>query len=161
MDGVRRMIEVAPTEDMKVIVALCGFAGLRISEALGLQPSNIDFQTNTISVRGKGDKTRTVPMSAELRLILAPIVIRRLGQPVLVSMADRVARERVTKLGVQAGLAHAVSSHHLRATFATTLMESTHDLRLVQELLGHSSSRTTEAYTEVTMDRQRTAVNNL
>ncbi len=161
MDGVRALIEAADTDDMKVVIALCGFAGLRISEALSVNPAKIDFKGKSISILGKGEKWRTIPMSDELAGILVGAVVRAWGQPILVEMADRVARERITKLGVRVGLARNVSSHHLRATFATVVLEQTKDLRLVQELLGHASSKTTEAYTEVTLDRQREAVNNL
>lgn len=160
-DGVRAMIEAADTEEMRVIVALCGFAGLRIHETLAIAPRNIDLRNRELTVRGKGDKERTVPMSDELVEVIIGTVVRRLDQPRLVVMADRVARERITKLARQVGLTGKVSSHRLRATFGTQLMEDTHDLRLVQELMGHASSRTTEAYTEVTRDRQREAVNNL
>lgn len=160
-DGVRLMIEAAGTEDMKVIIALCGFAGLRINEALTIVPANVHLRDRVLTIRGKGDKERTVPMSDELVEVIIGTVVRRLTEPVLVVMADRVAREKITRIAKRVGLIGNVSSHHLRATFATQLMEDTHDLRLVQELLGHASSRTTEAYTEVTMDRQRKAVNNL
>ena len=161
MAGVRAMIKAADSDDMKAVVGLCGFAGLRIHEALSVDPAKVDFRAKCISILGKGEKWRTVPMSDELATILMGAVVRAWGKPVLVKMADRVARERITKLGVKAGLIRAVSSHHLRATFATTLMENGEHLRTVQELLGHASSKTTEAYTEVTMDRQRKAVNDL
>lgn len=160
-DGVRRMIAATDSEDMKVVVALCGFAGLRIHEALSVQPRNVHLRTRELTIRGKGDKTRTVPMSDELIEVIIGTVVKRLEEPRLVVMADRVARERITRLARRAGLIGQVSSHHLRATFATQLMEDTHDLRLVQELLGHASSKTTEGYTLVTSERQREAVNNL
>jgi site-specific recombinase XerD len=160
-DGVRLMIEAADTEDMKVVIALCGFAGLRIHETLAVVPRNINLRERELTVRGKGDKERTVPISDELMEVIIGTVVRRLSEPRLVVMADRVAREKITRIARRIGLVGQVSSHHLRATFATQLMEDTHDLRLVQELLGHASSKTTEAYTQVTMDRQRKAVNDL
>lgn len=161
MDGVRRMIEAADTEDMKVLIALCGFAGLRIHEALSIDPARVNLRDREMSVLGKGEKWRAVPVSDELARIIGPTVVRRFGESTLVVMADRVARERITRLGERAGLRDTVSSHRLRATFATTLMEQGKHLREVQELLGHASSVTTEVYTEVTMDRQRKAVNDL
>jgi integrase/recombinase XerC len=160
MAGVRAMIEAAPTEDMRVLVALCGFAGTRIHEALSLAPAKVNFKEKVLLIRGKGDKDREVPMSDELAQILAPIVVRRYGQPTLVDMADRVARERITKIAETIGL-KGVASHQLRSTFATSLMEAGEDLRTVQELLGHASSKTTEGYTLVTRERQTAAVNKL
>src|SRR5919205_637823 len=147
MEGVRRLIEAADTEDMKVIIALCGFAGLRIHEALAFQPCNIDLRNRELTIRGKGDKERTVPISDDLMEVILGTVVRRINEDRLVVMADRVARERITRLAHRIGLIGNVSSHHLRATFATQLMENGEHLRTVQELLGHSSSKTTEAYT--------------
>jgi site-specific recombinase XerD len=162
MADVRKMLaHPEATEEMRVLIGLCGFAGLRIFEALELPPRNVDVQNMTITVRGKHDKTRTVPMSRELWAIIAETVLRRMDQPTMVDMADRTARARITQIGKAAGLGDDVASHRLRATFATVLMVQKKDLRLVQELLGHSSSKTTEAYTLVTMDRQREAVNDL
>lgn len=161
MDGVRRMIDQAADEEMRVCIGLLGFAGLRISEALALPPYNVDLRRKQITIRGKGDKTRTVPLKDELRELLIPIMVRHMGQPTLLTMEDRTARDRIKKLGVRVGLKYELSSHNLRATFATELLNQTGDLRLVQELLGHSSSKTTEGYTLVHIDRQRSAIENL
>lgn len=161
MDGVRRMIAATRDEELRACVGLLGFAGLRISEALSLPPQAVELQRNNLVVRGKGDKTRNVPLKGDLKELLVPLLVRRFGQPTILTLEDRLARSRIKALGKRAGLKYELSSHNLRATFATELLNQTGDLRLVQELLGHSSSKTTEGYTLVGRDRQITAIEKL
>lgn len=161
MEGVRKMIVSTRNEELAVCVGILGFAGLRISEALALPIACIDLRRNLLTVRGKGDKTREVPLHPELKELITPLMVRRFGQTTLLTMEDRYARDHIKKLGAIAGLKHEISSHNLRATFATELLEQTGNLRLVQELLGHASSETTEGYTLVRLKRQRAAVDNL
>ena len=66
-------------------------------------------------------------------------------------MGDRSARALITRLGERAGLRRAIASHDLRATFATEVYNRTRDMRLVQELLGHSRLSTTQKYTQVSL----------
>lgn len=158
--GVRRLIEVARQTNQKTLIALCGLCGLRISEALSLRASNINFEHMTLTVLGKGEKERVVPISQEVFAIIAPSIIEsRVGDDrPLVGLQDRFARRVVTDLGVRAGLQRRISSHDLRATFGTEVYNKTLNIRLVQDLLGHSSSKQTELYTGVAMRDMREAV---
>lgn len=161
MPGVYKMIDKAENTPLKVVVALCGLAGLRISEALELPPENIDFTGKGIIVHGKGDKERWVPMSAHLASILLEPTIRAMGQPTLLVMGDRLARRSITRLGKRAGMKQPVASHQLRATFATHLHANGTNLRTVQEILGHASVTTTEVYTGVNKTQMHDAVKGL
>lgn len=163
IEGVHKLIEVAHNEKQKSLIALCGLCGLRIGEALGVRGRDFDLFSMDLTVRGKGDKTRIVPVSERAWNILAvPIARSILNNNVeVVGLKDRFARRVVTELGMRAGLKRRVASHDLRATFATALYDTTLDQRLVQEILGHSSGTTTEVYIERSSTQKRTAIEAL
>ncbi len=158
--GLRRMIAQAKNYEQEAIIALGGFAGCRIAESLSISPSSFDVHDQTLTIRGKGDKTRTVPLSDEAWDILQPayILAHSKSDLRLVSYKDRFARQIVTNLGIRAHLVRKVASHDLRATFATAVLDRTGNIRVAQELLGHASSTTTEVYTGVNMAAMRDAV---
>lgn len=161
--GVWRLIEATDREDYKALIALCGLAGTRVGEALRIGPQHFDLANMQLTIRGKGDKTRVVPVSSDAWTVLARPVTRAFceRETQVIHLKDRFARRVVTDLGKKAGLKRAISSHDLRATFATAVYEKTKDLRLVQELLGHASSTTTELYTAVAMGKLKAAVEGL
>jgi site-specific recombinase XerD len=163
MPGVFRMLDRAELPQVKISVALCGLAGLRISEALQLPPEDVDFAHHEILVNGKGQKERLVPMSVRLEdLLLEPVIQARIGgRPTLLTMADRLARRSITRLGKRAGLSQPVASHQLRATFATHLNNNGVPLRTIQEILGHAQVTTTEIYTAVNRKNMQDAVKDL
>ena len=162
MEGVRRMIAATNNHSHKAIVALCGMVGTRIAEALTLCPKDFDMEQMTVLIRGKGDKSRIVPVSTEAwSVIQRPVLDRAVftGMTVpVINYQDRFARKIITDLGVRAGLRRPVSSHDLRMTFGSAVYEKTKDLRATQELVGHASSQTTELYTAVRLDTMRAAV---
>jgi site-specific recombinase XerD len=148
IDGVKKMIDVATKEQHKALVALCGLCGLRIAEALNVHYEDFDLINMTLTVRGKGDVFRRVPVSSLAWSILQVPVLRAYsdGDRPVVALHDRFARHVVTTLGERAELKRRVASHDLRATFATEVYNKTLDQRLVQTLLGHASGVTTEQY---------------
>jgi integrase/recombinase XerD len=152
----------------QALVELLYGAGLRVSEAVGLDKTGLDLDDRLVRVIGKGDKERIVPIgrpAAEaLRRYLSrgrPFLDRRhrpelflnaRGGPLTRSGAFLILR----KLAEQAGLDPArVHPHLLRHSFATHLLEGGADLRSVQEMLGHADLSTTELYTHVTDRRRR------
>lgn len=161
MDGVRRMIEAGQSVKQRAVVAFGGFVGCRIAETLAVRPCDFDFGEMTLLIRGKGDKSRVVPVSDEAwSIIQRPVLdmaVRDMSGTVI-DYRDRAARKVVTDLGVRAGLTRSVSTHDLRATFATAVYDKTKDIRVVQELLGHASSQTSELYTGVNISNMRSAV---
>jgi site-specific recombinase XerD len=158
--GVERMIRKARTNEEIALIALCGMVGCRIGEALSVRACDIDVQRMEITIRGKGDKSRVVPLSERAWHHIMPRYIERAldQKATLIALQDRTARSCVTRLGRAAGLQRRVASHDLRATFATAVYDHTQDLRVTQELLGHSNSATTEIYTGVSMNKMKGAV---
>lgn len=162
MNGVDLL--VAACEDMEEVsmIVLTFMCGLRISEALRITPSHIDNRDSTITVKGKGDKTRTIPVSDRALVLLNKRVLElgpHANDVPLVQMIDRTARRRFTKVGDRAGLSRKIKSHDGRHTVATHLMRNGTPMRVVQEFLGHASIAQTETYTGVELDDMRKAVN--
>lgn len=157
------MIQASGSDSsLQALVALCGFCGLRIHEALRVRPSDIDVRERTLTVVGKGNKQRTVPISTRALLGLAAAMA--LAQPddrTMVRMSNSSARAKISALGEKVGLSRHVASHDLRATFATETYNASRDLRAVQYLLGHSSIDTTTVYVEPQMKSMRGAVEAL
>jgi site-specific recombinase XerD len=147
VEGLERMIEVASNSELKALVALMGFVGLRVHEALAMQTTWLDPKTMQLTVRGKGDKFRIVPVSKRAWDLISDAFTKAMcGDGTLIHYEDRSARKAITMMGQRARLSRSVSSHDLRATFATEVYNRTLDQRVVQELLGHSSSTQTEVY---------------
>jgi len=155
----------------RALLELLYAAGLRISEALGLDREDIDLEERLVRVVGKGDKERLVPVGEiavgwvgryveEVRpaWLEAGPADRRRGGPLFVSargarMDRRRAWEMLVSAARAANLAQGISPHTLRHSFATHLLEGGADLRVVQELLGHASINTTQLYTHLTGER--------
>ena len=152
----------------RALVELMYGAGLRVSEAVGLDRSGVDLEGRLVRCLGKGSKERVVPIGREaadaLRRYLArgrPFLDRR-HRPELFLNAQGGALTRagafliLRKLAAAAGLEpDRVHPHLLRHSFATHLLEGGADLRSVQEMLGHADLSTTERYTHVSDRRRR------
>ncbi|WP_029463073.1 tyrosine recombinase XerC [Serpentinimonas barnesii] len=150
------------------MVELLYGSGLRISEALGLdvRPSAaalgwVDAQAGEVQVLGKGGKRRTVPVGGPALQALAQwLAARQRAWPAATEAAlfvgarggrltPQVARRQLQALAASAGLAGRVHPHMLRHSFASHVLQSSADLRAVQELLGHASITSTQIYTRL------------
>ena len=158
--GVNRMLVKCKTAEERALVTLCGLIGCRVGEALSVRPKDLDLSTMLLTIRGKGDKSRVVPVSRAAWLALEThfVVRARFPNEPIIQLQDRTARSCITRLGRAAKLQRKVTSHDLRATFATAVYDHTQDLRVTQELLGHSNSATTEIYTGVSQAKMKSAV---
>jgi integrase/recombinase XerD len=152
------------------LVELLYGAGLRVSEAVGLERASVDLDERLVRCVGKGGKERIVPIGRRaadaLRRYLArgrPFLDRRhrpelflnsRGGPLTRAGAFLILRTLAEKAGLEPGRVH---PHLLRHSFATHLLEGGADLRSVQEMLGHADLATTELYTHVTDKRRREA----
>jgi len=150
------------------LVELLYGAGLRVSEAVGLERGGADLERRIVRVMGKGGKERIVPIGRAavdaLRRYLArgrPHLDRRhrpelflnaRGGPLTRAGAFLLLRRLAEKAGLEPGRVH---PHLLRHSFATHLLEGGADLRSVQEMLGHADLATTELYTHVSDRRRR------
>lgn len=162
IEGVVRMCRNAKSPNEAALFALQGLMGLRVSEALSVMPQDFNEQDMTLTVRGKGDKERELPIPTMAWKYIRPAYMfaQESGRTV-VDMPDRTARHRITATGKRLGFDKRIKSHDLRSTLATALYDNTLDLRATQEVLGHASSRTTEMYTQVTMKTMRAGLDSL
>lgn len=149
---INAMLDACANDEQRALVALLGCEGLRMHEALDLEVRHIDLTDMSIHVWGKGSKVRVIPLTVKAFTYLAPqvIVAQLSGSVKLVHYSDRGARSLVTELGVKAKVSRPVSSHDLRATFATVLYEQTKDILLLKRWLGHSDINTTQRYIGLT-----------
>lgn len=151
------------------IACLMYGCGLRIGEALGLVVQQIGPETITLSIRGKGEKTRNVPL---LKIVRDAVMVYKNICPILGDGKDPLfigARGRALQPAVfqrtlrslrrQMGLPESLTPHALRHAFATHLLSRGAELRDIQELLGHSSLSTTQRYTHVDATRLMDAYN--
>jgi len=156
----RREIEL---RDRAVVELLYG-SGLRVSELCGLRRSDIAGAAGTISVWGKGDKQRRVPISEPASVALAEWISE--GRPCVVSDASpddvvflnrrgKPLSPRDVRRLLDRRSPTPTHPHALRHTFATHLLDGGADLRAVQELLGHADLATTQIYTRVSRERMR------
>ncbi len=144
----------------KAIMELFYSSGLRLAELLGLDLTDLDLRDRTVRVLGKGRKTRIVPVGRhavealqswlreraaiagmEETAVFVGVNGRRLG--------PRVVQRRIARWARLQGLPEHVHPHMFRHSFASHLLESSGDLRAVQELLGHANISTTQVYTHL------------
>ena len=145
--------------------------GVRVSELVDLNFTDIDFEGRSIRVRGKGKKQRTTPIGATalaaaqkyIQLRRADVRATNFDQSALFvnkhgqRLSTRSVRRKLDKYLAQAGLDPSISPHTLRHSFATHMLANGADLRSVQELLGHQSISTTQIYTHLTTPRLKQA----
>jgi integrase/recombinase XerD len=148
----------------RAILELLYATGIRISELVGLDVDDLNFTRGHLLIRGKGRKERIVLMGSKAVNALKSYLRERslsLGRgrskALFVTGRGRISESTVRRIirraSLQSGLDKPVTPHTLRHTFATHLLEGGADLRVVQELLGHSSLSTTQIYTHLTMGR--------
>ncbi|WP_091070927.1 site-specific tyrosine recombinase XerD [Micromonospora humi] len=184
VDAVLRLLEAAgPTgttgdaaprtlRDRALLEFLYG-TGARISEAVGAAVDDLDLDTGTVLLRGKGGRTRLVPVGGYAADAVRAWLVR--GRPALLAAgrgtpalfvnarggpltrqgAWGVLRAAAGRAGLPVDGPESVSPHTLRHSYATHLLDGGADVRVVQELLGHASVTTTQVYTLVTVERLR------
>jgi integrase/recombinase XerD len=175
VDDVERLLEAAGFDGTplairdRALLETLYATGARISEAVGLAIDDVDLQGRSVLLCGKGGKQRRVPLGSFAAAALDAYLVRvrpalaakGRGRPALFLNARGGPLSRQSAWTVlrdaadRAGLGSGVSPHTLRHSFATHLMEGGADVRVVQELLGHSSVTTTQIYTLVTVDQLR------
>lgn len=165
IDALEAAIDLSKWEGQrnKAIIEVLFSCGLRVSELVNLELSNLYLEEGFVRVMGKGRKERLVPISKEAIKQLQFWFIDRnamqnikKGEEHIVFLNRRGARLTRTMilimikdLGVKAGIQKTISPHTLRHSFATCLLEGGADLRVIQAMLGHESIGTTEIYTHI------------
>jgi len=163
-DEAGRLMEIAATDPLavrdKAILELLYSSGLRLSELTGLAEDDVNLRDATVRVTGKGSKTRIVPVGSHAIAALKAWLPARgqLARPAAKALfvgqdgkplGPRAVQSRLKQWALKLGLADKVHPHALRHSFASHLLQSSGDLRAVQELLGHASISTTQVYTHL------------
>ncbi|MEO8441657.1 MAG: tyrosine recombinase XerC [Betaproteobacteria bacterium] len=163
-DEAGRMMDIPQDDPLatrdKAIYELFYSSGLRLSELTGLAPGDVNFSDATVRVTGKGAKTRVVPVGSHALAALkkwlgARELLVREGEHALfvnrngTRLTARAVQYRMKEWALKLGLAANVHPHVLRHSFASHVLQSSGDLRAVQEMLGHTSISTTQVYTHL------------
>ena len=144
----------------KAIFELFYSSGLRLAELVNLDPAQLDMNAGEVRVTGKGSKTRIVPLGSHaITALRAWLAVRgklaRTDEAALFvgargsRITPRVVQLRMKQWGIRQGITSNVHPHLLRHSFATHVLQSSGDLRAVQEMLGHASISTTQIYTHL------------
>jgi site-specific recombinase XerD len=155
-EEVLKIIDVTENLKHKTLLALIYSAGLRISEAIQMKPKDIDSARMLIHIKNaKGKKDRYTLLSQKVLLLLREYYTIYKPKDYLFegqfggAYSSRSAQIILKQAAVKAGIKKSITLHTLRHSFATHLLESGTDLRYIQDLLGHSSPKTTMIYTHV------------
>lgn len=153
------------------VIELLFATGMRISELCSLKPSDIDLESNTILIHGKGAKERIIQLGnpeviAALFLYQETFkkeidacgyfFVNRLQR----KLSDQSVRYMINHYAETAGISQHITPHMFRHSFATLLLEQDVDIRYIQRMLGHSSISTTEIYTHVSSAKQKDILTN-
>ena len=164
VDQMAALLDVDPDDALTcrdhAIFELIYSSGLRLAEAVSLNLTDLDLTQGLVTVTGKGRKTRVVPVGRQARsaigywLKLRGQFANLAEQALFVSrdgnrLSARSVQARLNRLAQLQGLGRSVHPHMLRHSFASHVLESSGDLRAVQELLGHSDISTTQIYTHL------------
>lgn len=171
-DAVAQLLDGGPTDDDPFLAArdsamfeLLYSSGLRLAELVSLDIRALDLRAGEVTVTGKGNKTRLVPVGRKAigaiqawlphrALVLAGSEERALFvSPRGARISPRIVQQRLARAGIVKGVPMHLHPHLLRHSFATHLLESSGDLRAVQELLGHADIATTQVYTHLDFQR--------
>ena len=173
MGSTKHYTQLSPLQLRNIIIIKLLFSsGIRVSELCALQWQDLNFEAHEVKVLGKGRKQRITFFSAECGILLQyyqqkawtvlsekaatetdHVFLNYQGQ----RLSTRSVHRMLSEIAHTTQLSKTISPHTFRHSFATHLLNSGMDLRLVQELLGHANISTTQIYTHITTDRLRSA----
>lgn len=159
-DEIKKLLESTQNPKHKLLIEFMYSSGLRVSECVSLEFDDLDLQEKMGKVKhGKGNKERYIILSDNLIKHLndyaskkkdkGPYIFSVNGRHITTRQAQKVVQEAAKKAGIK----KRVFCHALRSSFATHLLEAGTDIRIIQELLGHSDLSTTQIYTKVSMQQ--------
>jgi len=164
VDQISHLLNQQPEEILEIrdhaMMELFYSSGLRLSELIGLNLQDMDLSEGITTVTGKGNKTRIVPVgkfarkAIELWLAQRKLLIKEAETALFISrngtrISQRSVQTRLQRYAIKSGLPEHLHPHKLRHSFASHILESSQDLRAVQELLGHADISTTQIYTHL------------
>ncbi len=157
---IKKMLDRIRNPKHKLLVQFLYASGLRVSECVGIKIKDINLDERLGRViAGKGKKDRNIILSERLIKSLQSYLEKRKEKSEYVfsnnnrHLSVRMAQKIVTEAAQKAGIQRRVYCHAIRSSFATHLLEAGTDIRVIQELLGHSSISTTERYTRVSTEQ--------
>jgi integrase/recombinase XerC len=179
LDQIQKLLDTPGDADLlaardKAMLEVLYSSGIRVSELVELDMSDLDLQEGVLRVKGKGRKDRLTPIGSQAikalqryfewrqnenrsgGVMTGRVFLNKHGG----ALSTRSVRRKLDKYLVQAGLDPGISPHTLRHSFATHLLNNGADLRSVQELLGHQSLSTTQVYTHLTTSRVKQVYDN-
>lgn len=164
VDEINHLLAAVPQDPLKLrdhaVIELMYSSGLRLSELVSLDVGDVDLSQGQVHVLGKGNKARYLPVGRAARKALErwlevraakvkdnenALFISRRGR----RLSARAVQQRMAQLGRELGLDKHIHPHMLRHSFASHLLESSNDLRAIQEMLGHADISTTQIYTHL------------
>jgi len=168
VDKVVKLVEAPGSDNVyesrdRAILELLYSCGLRVSELVGINLNDLDLESMSVKVLGKGNKERLVPLGSKASSAIKIYLIQRLdlkpkedylfvnsrGGRLTTRSIDRI----IKKYAAISGIPKNISPHVLRHTFATHLLGGGADLRTIQEMLGHKSLSTTQRYTHTSVEK--------
>jgi integrase/recombinase XerD len=159
-DEIKRMLELTKNFKHKLLIEFLYSSGLRVGECVSVKIDDLDLVEKMGTIRsGKGKKDRHIILSSALvEHIKKYLKSRNDKNPYLFNIKDknlsiRQAQRIVNEAAKRAGIKKRVFCHALRSSFATHLLEDGTDIRIIQELLGHSNLATTQKYTKVSREQ--------
>lgn len=157
IDEITAMIKTADNIKHKLIIMFAYASGLRLGEVVRLKLTDIDRQRMQVRVeQGKGRKDRYTKLSEKILPVLDKYLEEYKPEELIFNgekgkaYSERSVQEVVKSIAIKAGIAQKVTPKTLRHTFATHSLENGIDLRYIQSMMGHASSKTTEIYTHIT-----------
>ena len=155
-DEIKKLLNAVENPKHKLLIEFMYSSGLRVSECVSLKIDDLDLAEKMGKIKhGKGNKERYIILSDNLMKHLnyymskkkddTPYIFSINGRPITIRQAQKVVKEAAKKAGIK----KRVFCHALRSSFATHLLEAGTDIRVIQELLGHSNLSTTQIYTKV------------
>ena len=164
-DEAVRMVELPADDNVltlrdKAMFELLYSSGLRLAELVSINPEALDFADASVRVTGKGSKTRVIPLGSHAiaalqQWIAARSSLAKADEPALFisrnggRISARSVQLRMKEWGIKQGLSSNVHPHLMRHSFSSHVLQSSGDLRAVQEMLGHASISTTQVYTHL------------
>ena len=169
VEDVQELIRKTANIKHKTALTTIYSLGLRRSELLNLRIDDIDFKRNVVNIiNSKGKKDRVLPLPKKLKVLLLDYMVKYEPEQWLIEGQTAGQQYSATSLAkvFNKNMNHIIKNHKftlhsLRHSYATHLLDSGVDLRIIQELLGHKSSRTTEIYTHVSMRSLKNIINPL
>jgi integrase/recombinase XerC len=150
-----RLIKSIPDERDRLIVRLIYATGVRVSELCSINIEDIDFEEQTIRVKGKGDKIRMVFIDAETLDLIDQFIGNKIEGPLFVGQQGNHLSPRTVQHLFRKYAPPGITPHKIRHSYASELYRRSKNLRVVQENLGHSSIKTTEIYLHTDIEERK------